>query len=482
MELNKYISSVFDKIEQQREGGQPATSTPAPEATQLPLAEKPTQEPETILMSPRQDPEDQYLEIRNAIHKKIVQRVDPDELEKIPEVSRRSELRLLVESVVEADTHPLSPSQRKKLIEELLDDMLGFGPLEPILRDPSISDILINGCRTLYVEQAGILKEIPNPFTDDAHLLEIIQRIVSRVGRRVNESSPLVDARLPDGSRFNAIIPPLALDGPLVSIRRFGARPLKLADLLNYKSLTVDMAQFLESAVHARLNIIVSGGTGSGKTTLLNALSAYVPDRERIVTIEDAAELQLQQRHVCRLESRPPNIEGKGLITIRDLLRNSLRMRPDRIVIGECRGAEALDMLQAMNTGHDGSLTTLHANSPRDSLSRLETMIMLGGLELPISAMRQQISSAINLVVQIERMPGGSRRITKITELTGMEGEIITLQDLFVFKQLGVNTMGKAFGRYECTGILPFHIHKLTEKGIHLPNDMFRQRVMLEVA
>ncbi len=479
MELHKYMSDVFSKISDQ----ETSKHTPVkPEPVTPPPAQVPQNDPDTVMMLHTADPADIYQAAKKQIHQKIIQRIDPDELEKIPEASRRTELRQLVESIVEADTHPLSPMQRNKLIEELLDDMLGFGPLEPILREPSINDILVNGCHTMYVEQAGILKEIPNPFMNDAHLMEIIQRIVSRVGRRVNESSPLVDARLPDGSRFNAIVPPLALDGPLVSIRRFGARPLRLDDLLNFKSLSSDMARFLEAAVQARMNIIVSGGTGSGKTTLLNALSAYIPHRERIVTIEDAAELQLQQRHVCRLESRPSNIEGKGQITIRDLLRNALRMRPDRIVIGECRGAEALDMLQAMNTGHDGSLTTLHANSPRDSLSRLETMIMLAGLELPISAMRQQISSAINLIVQIERMPGGSRKITRITELTGMEGEIITLQDLFIFKQLGVNALGKAYGRFECTGILPFHLHKVTEAGINLPPDMFRQRVMMEIS
>ncbi|HMO36602.1 MAG TPA: ATPase, T2SS/T4P/T4SS family [Gemmatales bacterium] len=276
-------------------------------------------------------------------------------------------------------------------------------------------------------------------------------------------------------------MPPLALDGPLFSIRRFGSRPLQIEDLLKFKSLTNEMVRFLEAAVQARLNIIVSGGTGSGKTTLLYTLSAYIPQSDRIVTIEDAAELKLQQRHVCRLESRPANLEGKGQVTIRDLLRNALRMRPDRIVIGECRGAEALDMLQAMNTGHDGSLTTLHANSPRDSMSRLETMIMLAGLELPISAMRQQICSAVNIVVHIERLPCGPRKITKITEITGMEGDMITMQDLFVFKQHAVNTLGKAYGRFECTGILPFHIHKIQEAGIHFPADQFRQRVLLEV-
>lgn len=481
MELNKYISNVFDKIELQNASDEKQEKVSTPPSVDSAIPAKLNVDPETVLMVPRPDPEDIYLIAKKDIHKNVVHRIDPDELQKIPEQSRRSELRLLVEKMVDADTHLLSPIQRKKLVEELLDDMLGFGPLEPILRDPTMNDILVNGCQTMYVEQAGILKELPNPFIDDAHLLEIIQRIVSKVGRRVNESSPMVDARLPDGSRFNAIIPPLAIDGPLVSIRRFGARPLKLADLLNYKSLSVEMARFLDAAVHARLNVIVSGGTGSGKTTLLNALSAYIPDRERIVTIEDAAELQLQQRHVCRLEARPANIEGMGLITIRDLLRNSLRMRPDRIVIGECRGAEALDMLQAMNTGHDGSLTTIHANSPRDSLSRLETMIMLAGLELPISAMRQQICSAVHLVVQIERLPGGSRKVTRITEITGMEGEIVTMQDLFVFKQLGVHDNGKAYGHFECTGILPHHMNKLLEKGINLPSDMFRHRVLQEI-
>jgi pilus assembly protein CpaF len=359
--------------------------------------------------------------------------------------------------------------------------MLGFGPLEPFLRDPTVGDILINGTWGLYVERNGVLKEVPNPFADEAHVLRIVQRIVARVGRQVNEASPMVDARLPDGSRFNAIVPPLALNGPLVSIRRFGTKPIRLPDLIAKKSIAPEMARFLQAAVEAKLNILVSGGTGSGKTTLLNALSAYIPDGERIVPIEDAAELQLQQRHVGKLEARPPNVEGKGQITIRDLVRNALRMRPDRIVIGECRGAEAMDMLQAMNTGHAGSLTTLHANTPRDAIGRLETMIMMSGLELPLAAMRQQIASALNLIVHVERTAGGARRVTRITEVTGMEKDVVTTQDLFAFVPTGVDPVGRATGRFEAAGVASAYDHRLRAAGIHLPPETFRKRVLLEV-
>lgn len=349
-------------------------------------------------------------------------------MRKIPETQQRVELRRILEHLVDAEKYPLSGLQKRQLIDEILDDVLGFGPLERLLQDAAISDILFNGAKCVYVERSGILEEVPIHFRDDQHLLEIIQRVVARVGRRVNESSPMVDARLPDGSRFNAIVPPLALDGPAVSIRRFGSHPLRINDLLAFKAITPEMARYLETAVKTRLNILVSGGTGSGKMTLLNTLSSFIPANERIITIEDAAELQVQQRHVVRLESRPFNLEGKGEVAIRDLLRNALRMRPNRIVIGECRGPEALDMLQAMNTGHDGSMTTLHANSPKDALARLETMILLSQLELPLRAMRQQIAAAVNVIIQVDRLPGGPRRNTHITEVTGMEGDVVLLR------------------------------------------------------
>jgi pilus assembly protein CpaF len=421
-----------------------------------------------------------FEQLKQRVHGLLVQKLDPEHLKKIPEDRQRMEVRRVVEQIIDAENQPLSLQQKKALTEEVLDDALGFGPLERLLRDQSISDILINGASSVYVERNGLLREEDIHFRDDAQLLEIIQRIVSRVGRRIDTLSPMVDARLPDGSRFNAIIPPLALNGPMVSIRRFGKRPLRIVDLLALKAFTPEMCKYMEAAVKARLNILVSGGTGSGKTTLLNTLSSFIPPDERIVTIEDAAELQLQQKHVGRLETRPANVEGEGKVTIRDLVSNALRMRPDRIVIGECRGAEALDMLQAMNTGHDGSLTTLHANTPRDALGRLETMIMLAGLDLPNRAMRQQIASAIHVILQVERLPGGSRRVTKITEVAGMEQDVITLQDLFVFKQLGIDAAGRTFGQFVATGIATHFEPRFRARGISLPADLFRERVLLE--
>jgi pilus assembly protein CpaF len=369
--------------------------------------------------------------------------------------------------------------ERERLIDEVLDETFGFGPLEVLLKDPTISDILINGPHKVYVERRGKLEKTDVKFRDNQHLLQIIDRIVSKVGRRVDETSPMVDARLPDGSRVNAIIPPLALDGPSMSIRRFGSNPLKLDDLLNFKAFTPEIAMVMEAAIKARLNIIISGGTGCGKTTLLNTLSSFIPADERIVTIEDAAELQLQQDHVVRLETRPANIEGKGEITTRDLVRNALRMRPDRVVIGECRGAEALDMLQAMNTGHEGSLTTLHANTPRDALARLETMIMMGGFELPVKAMRQQISSAVDVIIQANRLQGGPRKVTSISEVIGMEQEIIIMQEVFRFKQLGIDQNGRAFGQFEATGVRPKFVQRLEAAGIRLPANLFSERVLL---
>jgi len=351
--------------------------------------------------------------------------------------------------------------------------------LEALLKDPTISDILINGPHKIYVERRGKLEKTDIKFRANDHWLQIIDRIVSKVGRRVDETSPMVDARLPDGSRVNAIIQPLSLDGAAMSIRRFGSNPLKLEDLLNYKAFTPEMAMLLEAAIKARLNIVISGGTGCGKTTLLNTLSSFIPSDERIVTIEDAAELQLQQDHVVRLETRPPNIEGKGQVTTRDLVRNALRMRPERIIIGECRGAEALDMLQAMNTGHAGSMTTLHANTPRDAQARLETMVMMAGMEMPIKAMRQQISSAVDLLVQANRLQGGPRKVTSITEVMNMEQDIIIMQDIFRFRQLGIDQNGRAHGQFEATGVRPSFMQRMEASGMKLPTNLFQERILL---
>src|SRR5262252_1158931 len=362
-----------------------------------------------------------FDELKRLIHQKLVDKLDLSRVSDLEGDTLRREIRLVVERLCDTENPLLNRMERERLIDEVLDETFGFGPLEALLKDPTISDILINGPHKIYVERRGKLEKTEVKFRDNEHLLQIIDRIVSKVGRRVDETSPMVDARLPDGSRVNAIIPPLALDGPSMSIRRFGANPLKLEDLLNYKAFTPEMAMLMEACIKARLNILISGGTGCGKTTLLNTLSSFIPSDERIVTIEDAAELQLQQDHVVRLETRPPNIEGKGQITTRDLVRNALRMRPERIIIGECRGAESLDMLQAMNTGHAGSMTTLHANTPRDALARLETMIMLGGFEMPIKAMRQQVSSGIDVIIQANRLQGGPRKITSFTEVMGME-------------------------------------------------------------
>src|SRR5207249_3257305 len=385
-----------------------------------------------------------FEELKRLIHGKLVDKLDLSRVSDLEGDTLRREIRLVVERLCDTENPLLNRMEREKLIEEVLDETLGFGPLEVLLKDPTISDILVNGPHKIYVERRGKLEKTEIKFRDNDHLLQIIDRIVSKVGRRVDETSPMVDARLPDGSRVNAIIPPLALDGSSMSIRRFGTSPLKLEDLLNYKAFTPEMAMLLEAAIKARLNIIISGGTGCGKTTLLNTLSSFIPTDERIITIEDAAELQLQQDHVVRLETRPPNIEGKGAIMTRDLVRNALRMRPERIIIGECRGAETLDMLQAMNTGHAGSMTTLHANSPRDAQARLETMILMAGMELPIKAMRQQVASAVDLVIQVNRLQGGPRKITSITEVMNMEQDVIIMQEIFRFKQLGVDQNGRA--------------------------------------
>jgi pilus assembly protein CpaF len=420
-----------------------------------------------------------FEELKRLIHGKLVDKLDLSRVSDLAGDTLRREIRLVVERLCDTENPLLNRMERERLIDEVLDETFGFGPLEVLLKDPTISDILVNGPYKIYIERRGKLEKTEVKFRDNEHLLQIIDRIVSKVGRRVDETSPMVDARLPDGSRVNAIIPPLALDGPSMSIRRFGANPLKLEDLLNYKAFTPEMAMLMEAAIKARLNIVISGGTGCGKTTLLNTLSSFIPSDERIITIEDAAELQLQQDHVVRLETRPPNIEGKGQINTRDLVRNALRMRPERIIIGECRGAESLDMLQAMNTGHAGSMTTLHANSPRDAQARLETMIMMAGMELPIKAMRQQIASAVDLIVQANRLQGGPRKVTTITEVMNMEQDMIIMQDVFRYKQLGIDQNGRCYGQFEATGVRPSFMGRLEAAGIKLPTNLFQERLLL---
>ncbi|HEY8226433.1 MAG TPA: CpaF family protein [Pyrinomonadaceae bacterium] len=410
-----------------------------------------------------------FQEMKARLHRAIITRLDLTKLNTLGADRVRAEVSRLAEGLLLAENVPLSAAERDRLVSEVHHELFGLGPLEPLLADPSISDILVNSHSNIYVERRGKLEKTSISFKDDEHLRRVIERIVSTVGRRIDEAQPMVDARLPDGSRVNAIIPPLAIDGPVLSIRRFGTDPLKMHTLIEYGALTKEIAILFEMCVRARLNIIISGGTGAGKTTLLNALSAYIPVDERIVTIEDSAELQLQQPHVVRLETRPMNIEGKGEVTQRDLVRNALRMRPDRIVIGEVRGGEAIDMLQAMNTGHDGSLTTIHANSTRDSLARLETMIQMTGMRLSDRAMRQQVASAVNLVIQVARLTDGTRRITSVSEITGMEGEMITMQELFLFERTGIDPTGKVIGRFRTTGIRPRFAERLKQYGMQLP-------------
>ncbi|VWC75395.1 pilus assembly protein CpaF [Burkholderia lata] len=416
---------------------------------------------------------DAYQKLRREIHLAVLERVELERLSRMPQESVRMEIGLLITRILDEERLPANDIERRQLAIDVYDEMFGFGPLEALLRDPSISDILVNTYRQVYVERFGQLELTDVTFYDDAHLMKVIEKIVSRVGRRIDESSPMVDARLPDGSRVNAIIPPSAIDGPLMSIRRFAVNPLKMDDLVRYHSLTPPMAELLDALSRAKINVLVSGGTGSGKTTLLNILSGYIPRNERIVTIEDAAELQLQQPHVLRLETRPPNIEGKGEITQRTLVRNALRMRPDRIILGEVRGAEALDMLNAMNTGHEGSLATIHANTPRDALTRLENMISISGLTLPPKTMRQQIASAISVVVQAARLTDGKRKIVSIQELTGMEGDIINMQEIFTFKRMGVDRDGAVRGHFCATGVRPKFVERLQAFGINLPDSLY---------
>jgi len=415
----------------------------------------------------------QYAELKASVHKKLLNRLNLEALAQADRGRAESEIRTLVGELLSEEATPISFGERDVLFGELVDEVFGLGPLEPLLRDPTISDILVNTYKHVFVERNGMLEKVETSFQDNRHLLRVIDRIVSGVGRRIDDSSPMVDARLADGSRVNAIVPPLAVDGPLLSIRRFPAERLKSDDLVTLRALTRPMLEFLSHCVRARLNTLISGGTGAGKTTLLNVLSSFIGDRERIVTIEDAAELQLHQEHVVRLETRPPNVEGKGAVRQRQLLVNALRMRPDRIIVGEVRSEEALDMLQAMNTGHDGSLTTVHANTPRDALSRIETMIAMGATNLPERAMRQQIAAAIQLVVQQTRLSDGSRKITSISEITGMEGDVITMQEIFLFEKMGITQDGKVIGRFRATGVRPKCCERLKTSGIHLPGDMF---------
>lgn len=422
----------------------------------------------------------EYQEFKFALHRKLLDRINLEALSSMAGERVRAEIRTAVAKLVEEEKTPLSLVEKDRIIEEILDEVFGLGPLEPLLQDPTISDILVTTPKLVYVERGGKLYRTPVEFKDNAHLLRIIEKVVSRVGRRVDESSPLVDARLPDGSRVNAAIPPVAVDGPLLSIRRFGRYALKGEDLVKKLAMTEGMLDLLKACVKARLNILISGGTGSGKTTLLNALSGYISEDERIVTIEDAAELRLQQTHVARMETRPPNVEGQGAIHIRQLVINALRMRPDRIIVGEVRSDEALDMLQAMNTGHDGSLTTIHANTPRDAVGRLEVMVGMANANMGVRSIRQQVSSAVDLFVQTSRFSDGSRRVTHITEVVGMEGEIITLQDVFLFEKTGLTEDGRVTGRFRATGIRPKFYERIRSCGMNLPASMFQ--TVVEIA
>ncbi|MBI1390665.1 MAG: ATP-binding cassette domain-containing protein [bacterium] len=414
-----------------------------------------------------------YQELKQAVHRQLIERLD---LERVTEQNKEAikrQVKPVLSDLIATNPAPLNGAERRQLTDEVLDEVFGFGPLEQLLKDPDISDILVNRFDEIFIERKGKLSKVEVSFRDDRHLLQIIDRIVSRIGRRVDEASPMVDARLPDGSRVNAIIPPLALNGPALSIRRFGVNPLTLDSLIENQSITPEMVEFLEGAVRAKLNMIISGGTGSGKTTLLNILTSFIPPDERIITIEDSAELILQQPHVVRLETRPPNIENHGAITQRDLLFNTLRMRPDRIIVGEVRGAEALDMLQAMNTGHEGSLTTIHANTPRDGLSRIEMMVSMSGLDIPVRVVRQQISSAVDLIIQASRLTDGRRRVMKISEVVGMEGEVITMQDIFEFEQRGVDENGGVHGAFKSTGVRPRCMKRFEAAGLRLSPSLF---------
>lgn len=420
---------------------------------------------------------DVYQNLKAKIHRQLIERLDFSSIDLIDQDILGREIGKIVESLIAEENTPLTAAERDSLVVDIMHETFGLGPIEPLLSDPDISDILVNRYNQVYIEKFGKLHKAEVTFRDDNHLLQIIDRIVSKIGRRVDESSPYVDARLPDGSRVNAIIPPLSLDGPVLSIRRFGVDPLKMSDILAFGSLNQNMAKILEGCVKARLNILISGGSGTGKTTLLNVLSEFVPHDERIVTIEDSAELQLKQEHVVRLETRPPNIEGKGEVTQRDLVRNTLRMRPDRIIVGEVRGGEALDMLQAMNTGHDGSLSTIHANTPRDAMARLETMVLMAGMDLPERAIREQIASAVNVVIHLSRLSDGSRKIMNISEITGMEGQTIVMQDIFVYAKKGIGPDKRVLGEFIPTGVRPWFMEKLRVSGFEVLMHMFEKTI-----
>jgi len=426
---------------------------------------------------------EEYFDLKTRIHDRLLDMIDLTRIENLDTNTLKNQIRILVERILNEDPNnlPLNLNERESVITEIQDEVLGLGPLEPFLQDPTISDVLVTTYKQIYIERYGKLEATSARFKDDEHLMKIIDKIVSIVGRRIDESSPMVDARLEDGSRVNAIIPPLAVDGPVLSIRRFSADPLELEDLIEFKTLTPEIGELIKGIVKARLNILISGGTGSGKTTTLNVFSRFIPEEERIVTIEDAAELQLKQEHLVRLETRPANIEGKGEINQRDLVRNSLRMRPDRIIVGEVRGKEAFDMLQAMNTGHDGSLTTIHANSPRDALMRLETMVAMANFDIPSEFLRRYIASALNIIVHVSRLSDGTRKLVSFQEITGMEGNVITLQEIFSFQQTGITSEGKIQGRFRFHGVRPRFADKFRVMGISIPRDIFDPNKVMEV-
>jgi pilus assembly protein CpaF len=454
-----------------------AAAPVATKAVMTPLAAP----PRTVGMlnpPPHSERQIYFQQMKFRIHQQLVERLDVQNLRSLPPDTVRSEVRILIRELCQNEKGLLNSNEQDKLMDEVMDETFGLGPLETLLKDTLISDILVNRFDRIYVERKGRLELSDVRFRDNQHLRQIIDRIVGLVGRRIDETSPMVDARLSDGSRVNAIIPPLALDGPAMSIRRFGHRPLQLEDLIRHGAFPPGVMDFLSAAVQARCNVLISGGTGSGKTTLLNCLSRYIPADERVITIEDAAELQLQQPHVVRLETRPANIEGRGEVTQRDLVKNCLRMRPDRIIIGECRSGEAMDMLQAMNTGHEGSMTTIHANTTRDAIGRLEVMIAMAGYDIPMRALRTQVSSALQLVVQASRLPGGKRKVTRVSEISGMEGDQITMHDIFSFEQQGVDGNGHAVGQFICHGIRPRCCDRIEQRGIRLPMDLFSRRAM----
>jgi len=464
--------SLLKRIESARPGQEPAVAgTPAPAAPAGGGAAPPAVTPVAPRLMSQAPVRESFRDVKFRIQNRVIQDLDP-KLDLSNQVEVRRQIEEIFGKVIDEEGLALTRAERVRMLEQITDEIIGLGPLEPLLRDESISEIMVNGPRQIYIERAGKLELTNTVFQNDDHVMRIIDRIIAPIGRRVDESSPMVDARLTDGSRVNAIIPPLSLIGPVITIRKFAATPFTVDDLVRFGTSTPEMFEFLRACVEARLNIFVSGGTGSGKTTTLNVLSGFIPNDERIVTIEDAAELQLRQEHVVTLESRPPNIEGKGAIPIRELVRNALRMRPDRIVVGECRSGEALDMLQAMNTGHDGSLSTGHANTPRDMLSRLETMVLMAGVDLPVRAIREQIASAVDLIVHQSRLKDGTRKITNITEVQGMEGDVIVMQDVFVFEQTGVLD-GKIQGRLKPTGIRPKFVERFEIQGIHIPQGLF---------